>query len=191
MGPGRFARASLRLSKIAPGDFVEPWWVRYNHPLRQTQREPPIGNLRVPRSGIAGPVPGPRPRVARASRRLSKIAPGDFVEPWWVRYNHPLRQSKEKSRPWAAFFFGLAERVGFEPTVGLHQRLISSQVHSTTLPPLRCIAPQVDAGPRMIREGGGQNNWRGGIARDQLLAAKISVATAPPPSRGASLTRQP
>ena len=31
----------------------------------------------------------------------------------------------------------LAERVGFEPTVGLTLRLISSQVHSTTLPPLR------------------------------------------------------
>ena len=31
----------------------------------------------------------------------------------------------------------LAERVGFEPTVDLHPRLISSQVHSTTLPPLR------------------------------------------------------
>ena len=32
---------------------------------------------------------------------------------------------------------GLAERVGFEPTVRLPVRLISSQVHSTTLPPLR------------------------------------------------------
>ena len=31
----------------------------------------------------------------------------------------------------------MAERVGFEPTVGLTLRLISSQVHSTTLPPLR------------------------------------------------------
>ena len=31
----------------------------------------------------------------------------------------------------------LAERVGFEPTVRLPVRLISSQVHSTTLPPLR------------------------------------------------------
>ena len=31
----------------------------------------------------------------------------------------------------------LAERVGFEPTVVLLLRLISSQVHSTTLPPLR------------------------------------------------------
>ena len=32
----------------------------------------------------------------------------------------------------------MAERVGFEPTVRLHVRLISSQVHSTTLPPLLC-----------------------------------------------------
>jgi len=32
---------------------------------------------------------------------------------------------------------GMAERVGFEPTVGVNLRLISSQVHSTTLPPLR------------------------------------------------------
>jgi hypothetical protein len=31
----------------------------------------------------------------------------------------------------------MAERVGFEPTVHLRTRLISSQVHSTTLPPLR------------------------------------------------------
>ena len=31
----------------------------------------------------------------------------------------------------------MAERVGFEPTVDLRLRLISSQVHSTTLPPLR------------------------------------------------------
>ena len=34
----------------------------------------------------------------------------------------------------------MAERVGFEPTVGLRLRLISSQVHSTTLPPLRAGA---------------------------------------------------
>src|SRR5574340_1393032 len=41
-------------------------------------------------------------------------------------------------RPGRRLFAGvLAERVGFEPTVGLHLRLISSQVHSTTLPPLR------------------------------------------------------
>jgi uncharacterized protein len=35
----------------------------------------------------------------------------------------------------------VAERVGFEPTVGVNPRLISSQVHSTTLPPLRSQAP--------------------------------------------------
>jgi hypothetical protein len=35
--------------------------------------------------------------------------------------------------------FVLAERVGFEPTVVLPLRLISSQVHSTTLPPLLCV----------------------------------------------------
>ena len=33
--------------------------------------------------------------------------------------------------------FVLAEREGFEPSVPLTVRLISSQVHSTTLPPLR------------------------------------------------------
>jgi hypothetical protein len=34
----------------------------------------------------------------------------------------------------------LAEREGFEPSVRLPVRLISSQVHSTTLPPLRRVA---------------------------------------------------
>ena len=64
--------------------------------------------------------------------------------------------AKRKATPWDGFGndFGnkgvvtlqtlvipidLAERVGFEPTVGLHLRLISSQVHSTTLPPLHSI----------------------------------------------------
>ena len=39
---------------------------------------------------------------------------------------HPHPASSEK----------LAEREGFEPSVMLPPRLISSQVHSTTLPPL-------------------------------------------------------
>ena len=48
----------------------------------------------------------------------------------------PLRQAK-KIAPRGDFLFAvLAERVGFEPTDGLPHRLISSQVHSTTLPPL-------------------------------------------------------
>jgi hypothetical protein len=53
--------------------------------------------------------------------------------------------------------YSLAERVGFEPTVRLHVRLISSQVHSTTLPPLRKGA----CGPRepdMIRAGWNHDN---------------------------------
>ena len=35
---------------------------------------------------------------------------------------------------WNQFEIVLAEKVGFEPTVMLPPRLISSQVHSTTLP---------------------------------------------------------
>ena len=38
-----------------------------------------------------------------------------------------------------AYFSALAEREGFEPSVGLRLRLISSQVHSTTLPPFRGV----------------------------------------------------
>src|SRR4249919_1179050 len=48
----------------------------------------------------------------------------------------PAHFVKIKKPPEGGLFI-LAERVGFEPTVGLHQRLISSQVHSTTLPPLQ------------------------------------------------------
>ena len=44
---------------------------------------------------------------------------------------------KQKRAEMRVFTGRLAERVGFEPTVGLRLRLISSQVHSTTLPPLR------------------------------------------------------
>ena len=45
------------------------------------------------------------------------------------------RFSPNEKKPLAGLLF-LAERVGFEPTVRSHVRLISSQVHSTTLPPL-------------------------------------------------------
>jgi hypothetical protein len=34
----------------------------------------------------------------------------------------------------------MAEKGGFEPPVGSHLRLISSQVHSTALPPLHKLA---------------------------------------------------
>src|SRR5690606_25099290 len=48
-----------------------------------------------------------------------------------------LNGPRKTNGPTRGPFFHLAERVGFEPTVRLHVRLISSQVHSTTLPPLR------------------------------------------------------
>ena len=52
-------------------------------------------------------------------------------------------QATEKKKPHyqidSRVSFVLAERVGFEPTVILLPRLISSQVHSTTLPPLLCV----------------------------------------------------
>ena len=42
---------------------------------------------------------------------------------------------RNKKSPERVLFIGdLAEKVGFEPTVMLPPRLISSQVHSTTLP---------------------------------------------------------
>ena len=46
--------------------------------------------------------------------------------------------AKSKNPPinCGVFILNLAERVGFEPTVDSRPRLISSQVHSTTLPPL-------------------------------------------------------
>jgi hypothetical protein len=44
----------------------------------------------------------------------------------------------------------LAERVGFEPTVRSHVRLISSQVHSTTLPPLQIRSSRIAARGRII-----------------------------------------
>ena len=46
----------------------------------------------------------------------------------------------------------MAERVGFEPTVRLHVRLISSQVHSTTLPPLRSVEAEIIAGNLCLSE---------------------------------------
>jgi len=49
-----------------------------------------------------------------------------------VSGERPVRSKCMKNRR-----IQVAERVGFEPTVGLRLRLISSQVHSTTLPPLQ------------------------------------------------------
>ena len=68
-------------------------------------------------------------RLARVRARPSNPNAGRAGAPL------PLRQNKKGSRG-SPFCFVLAERVGFEPTVRSPVRLISSQVHSTTLPPL-------------------------------------------------------
>jgi hypothetical protein len=45
----------------------------------------------------------------------------------------------------------VAEREGFEPSVRLHVRLISSQVHSTTLPPfLSFISLHIDSAAKRV-----------------------------------------
>ncbi len=66
--------------------------------------------------------------------RALPLQPVDFVGGCQLRRErHAI-----KKRPGRRFNLEwVAERVGFEPTVNLRSRLISSQVHSTTLPPLR------------------------------------------------------
>ena len=54
-------------------------------------------------------------RVLRASLRLSKIAPGDFVEP--SGSVHTTLSDRNENGPTRGPFSFLAERVGFEPTV--------------------------------------------------------------------------
>ena len=56
----------------------------------------------------------------------------------YQRPYHPKQENPCNSLNYKGFLH-LAERVGFEPTVVLPLRLISSQVHSTTLPPLLCV----------------------------------------------------
>ena len=55
----------------------------------------------------------------------------------WVTPNEGLFDSQKKTPHGKPCGVDLAEREGFEPSVGSPLRLISSQVHSTTLPPLQ------------------------------------------------------
>ena len=56
--------------------------------------------------------------------------PSSFKRDW------PARHKTKKAVKTTASVLIPAERVGFEPTVPLRVRLISNQVHSTTLAPL-------------------------------------------------------
>jgi len=93
---------------------------------------------------------------------------------------------------------GLAERVGFEPTVPLRARLISSQVQSTTLPPLRCTIRRAGFG-RQGRETLGpkvQNGSRKSAAlspdrtKTYSTLGIVSTGTASPPVGGQVLGKE-
>src|SRR6218665_2621995 len=86
---------------------------------------------------------------------LSNAMPDTMIDAWLARYRHgmfwTIRDDISNEKAPARIRRGalvdwlgplLAERVGFEPTVMLPLRLISSQVHSTALPPLLVLVPK-------------------------------------------------
>ena len=83
---------------------------------------------------------------------------------------HQSRRRRKEKTPAEAQCNGafgyMAERVGFEPTVPLPVRLISSQVHSTTLPPLRVLAVKRSIMPRFLASASGRP--RNGVVRGCL-----------------------
>ncbi len=80
--------------------------------LRQTQKNrprPPAPLSDSPTSpGIVGLIPEPNPRCARASLRLSGIAPGDPVEPGGLVHNLSPPDTKKPAK--AGFFVSGGER---------------------------------------------------------------------------------
>lgn len=76
----------------------------------------------------------------------------------------------------------MAEGVGFEPTVELPLRLISSQVPSTSQPPFHATRPRPGRG---VRQQGSMENTHGTIRRKRCLRASArgfdaNPATNPP-----------
>ncbi len=91
----------------------------------------------------------------------------------------PASHQKQETPRLGRFLF-LAEREGFEPSVRLHVRLISSQVHSTTLPPLRMDRGSVRAGKFTRWHGARQAGARSGQRVGQpafLPASRNHVST--------------
>ncbi len=81
----------------------------------------------------------------------------------------------KQKRPGGRLFTGaLAERVGFEPTDALRHRLISSQVHSTTLPPLRKRANYSGGGAKISLVLGFFSGRQGKVAHRTILRAPPS-----------------
>ena len=65
-------------------------------------------------------------------RKQTRVNLGEYVIPWC--YTSRLKFLK-------AFIIKALDRVGFEPTIPLRVRLISSQVPSTTQPPVLMMNP--------------------------------------------------
>ena len=152
---------------------------------------------------------GPLPKAMRRvmNRRRTRFSPPAYRGALAC----PMRTANPRMTPLALAqnttprkgLCSLAERVGFEPRVRLHVRLISSQVRSTTLPPLRFVRIAglasgsrrcaVEAasprrgrwrGPRIIRSGDAAHNRTGPTALRGGATAAPALAS-PPPRRHA------
>ena len=75
--------------------------------------------------------------IRGASREYALVFESHAYAPQGAYSSSPPQIKKAPLRELSLFV--LAERVGFEPTVRFNVRLISSQVHSTTLPPLHLL----------------------------------------------------
>ena len=91
-----------------------------------------------------------------------------------------LMVCRNKKAPGRRMFVGwLAERVGFEPTVGSPLRLISSQVHSTTLPPLLHLCRAVILAEPNFTASGYQLQGRLGATTAALRGATVKAMVPP------------
>jgi hypothetical protein len=105
--------------------------------------------------GIVHPIHGVHPYALRASGPACGCPNSFQTNSSNPEGPRPSLSASKTKRPTRGRFVLLAEREGFEPSVVLPLRLISSQVHSTTLPPLQRGArgPREPASLRGRRNG--------------------------------------
>jgi hypothetical protein len=138
---GRFGetRASTRASSNLP-----PWRTRQKQ-LDDSESSAQIcAELRTCRLGARVKSNW---TIRRAPRKYARSFESHAYAPQGAYSSAPAQIKKAPLRE--LLLFVLAERVGFEPTVRFNVRLISSQVHSTTLPPLHLLR----SFPALLREG--------------------------------------
>ena len=116
-------------------------------------------------------------RAARcgASLRLSKFAPGEFVEPKRVRPHLSLRQIRKT--PLSGRFAYLAEREGFEPSIRCLARYsLSRGAPSATRASLRVFPHCCGAGKDTDRRGRGKVliQWSCSAGSPGVLPASFS-----------------